>query len=71
MKITGRIPDASDARLYQLQVGAYRITKNAENSYGKLITASLNPSYEKYGDLTRVLIKGIKAADVPVYIEKI
>jgi hypothetical protein len=71
IKITGRIPDASDARLYQLQVGAYRITKNAENSYGKLIAASLNPSYEKYRDLTRVLIKGIKAADVPAYIEKI
>ncbi len=46
IKITGRIPDASDAKLYQLQVGAYKIIKNAENSYGKLIAASLNPSYE-------------------------
>jgi len=71
IKITGRIPEVSDGRLYQIQVGAYRIAKNAENSYEKLKAASLNPSYEKYMDLTRVQIKRIKAADVPVYIERI
>jgi len=71
IKITGIVPDATDAKLYQLQVGAYKIIKNAETSYKKLKAASLNPSYEKYMDFTRVLIKGIKAADVPAYIEKI
>jgi len=69
--VTGRIPDAADAKLYQLQVGSYKIISNAETSYEKLRAASLNPSYEQYIDFTRVLIKGIKAADVPSYIEKI
>jgi len=69
--IIGRIPDASDTNLYQIQVGAYKITKNAETSYAKLRAASLNPSYEQYLNLTRVLIKGVRAADVPAYIERI
>jgi hypothetical protein len=71
IKVTGRIPDTTDNRLYQIQVGAYRIIQNAENSFEKLRRASLNPSYEKYMDLTRVLIRGIKASDIPAYIERI
>jgi len=71
IKVTGRIPDTTDPKLYQLQVGAYKIINNAEKSYAKLRAASLNPSYEKYMDFTRVLIKGIRAADVPAYIERI
>jgi len=31
----------------------------------------LNPSTEKYQDLTRVMIKGVRAFDVPAYIERI
>jgi len=71
IKITGRIPDASDGRLYQIQVGAYKVIKNAENSYQKLKSASFNPSYEKYNDFTRVLIKEIRAGDIPAYIDRI
>jgi hypothetical protein len=69
--VTGRIPDATDSRLYQIQVGSYKDIRNAENSFEKLRTASLNPSYEKYLDYTRVLLRGIKAGDIPSYIEKI
>ncbi|MDR0455692.1 MAG: hypothetical protein LBH20_03285 [Treponema sp.] len=69
--VIGRIPDATDSQLYQIQVGAFKITQNAENALGKLIAASLNPSYETYRDFTRVMIKGISARDVPSSIEKI
>jgi hypothetical protein len=71
VKITGRIPNAADGGLYQIQVGAFKIVKNAENSFDRLKAASLNPSYEKYLDFTRVLIRGITAREVPTYIERI
>jgi len=69
--VIGRIPDATDNRLYQMQVGSFRLAQNATNAFNKLKNASLNPSYEKYQDLTRVMLKGVRAFDVPAYIEKI
>jgi hypothetical protein len=71
IKVIGRIPDATDNRLYQMQVGAFRLVQNAASAFNKLRVASLNPSYEKYQDLTRVMIKGVSARDVPAYIEGI
>jgi len=71
IRVIGRIPDATDNRLYQMQVGSFRLVQNALSAFDKLRVASLNPSYEKYQDLTRVLIKGVKAFDVPAYIERI
>jgi hypothetical protein len=69
--VIGRIPQADDGRLYQLQVGSFKVTQNAERAFQRLTRAALNPSYEQYQDFTRVLIKGISARDMPLYIEKI
>jgi len=71
IRVIGRIPDAVDSNLYQMQVGAFRVYQNASNAFEKLKAASLNPSYEEYKELTRVLIKGVRARDVPAYIERI
>ena len=71
VRVTGKIPNPSDSNLFQIQVGAFKIIRNAEGVYERLINASLSPSYEKYLDFTRVIIKGIRAADVPFYIERI
>jgi len=71
IRVIGRIPDATDDRLYQMQVGAFKLLHNASNAHKKLVSASLKPSYEEYHDLIRVLIRGVGASDVPSYIEKI
>jgi len=71
IRVIGRIPDATDGRLYQIQVGAFRLVENASSAINKLKAASLNPSSEKYQNLTRVMIKGVCAPDVPSYIERI
>jgi hypothetical protein len=71
IRVTGRVPDAADGGLYQMQVGAFRLIQNAANAYEKLRSASLNPSYEQHLDLIRVMIKGVSADEVPAYIEKI
>jgi len=71
IRVIGRIPDSTDSKLYQMQVGAYKNIQNAANAFEKLRAASLNPSYETYMDFTRVMIKGISALNVPSHIERI
>jgi len=71
VRIIGRVPPATETNFYQIQVGAFRLTSNAERTFERLKNASLNPSYENYMDLTRVMVVGIKAADVPACIERI
>jgi len=71
IKVIGRIPDATDKRLYQLQVGSFRLVQNATSAFNRLRAASLNASYEQYGDLTRVVIKGVSAWAVRPCIELI
>ena len=71
IRVIGRIPDAADSKLYQLQVGAFRLIQNASKAFEKLRAASLDPHYEQYQDIIRVMIIGISAKDVPAYIERI
>jgi hypothetical protein len=71
LKITGRIPSPDDVRLYQIQVGAFKVPANAENLLGILTAASLNAGSEKYLDFTRVVVNGIGAGEVPACLEKL
>ena len=71
IKIIGRIPGAQDSNLYAIQVGAFRLSANAERAFERLKNASMNPVYERYRDFTRVMIAGVKARDVPFYLEEI
>gem|GEM_PF-2068632 len=71
IRIFGRIPNANDDNLYQVQVGAYLVTQNAERSFAQLRGADLNPTYEEYLDFTRVIVGGIRASQVHAYVERI
>ena len=71
VKIVGGIPAADDTKLYQIQVGAFKQTQNAERALQKLNGASLSSSLEKYQDLTRVVVKGVSYRDIPLLLEKI
>jgi hypothetical protein len=70
-RVIGRVPNAGDNRLYQIQVGAFRYFQNAEMAYQRLSNASLNPAYDYFLSLTRVVINGVAARDVPSYIQRI
>jgi len=69
--IFGRVPYAEDSKMYRIQVGAFKNNKNAEAAFEKLKNASLNPDYESYQDFTRVIVKGINAAQVPQFLTTI
>jgi len=64
-ELKGLQPQAGSTRLYRLQVGSYRIPRNATDAFEKLRKAGLDPSYEQYGEFYRVVLAGIRAGDIP------
>jgi rare lipoprotein A len=63
-RILGGAPQAASTKLYRMQVGAYKVPKNAVDVHTKLKNAGLSPDYEKSGDLYRVVLAKVKAAEV-------
>jgi len=71
VKIIGNIPAAGSDKTYQIQVGAYKIEKNAQDAILQLRNIDLQPAAEKFRDFTRVLVKEIPAAQVRSYLASI
>ena len=61
----------SPNKTYRLQVGSYKIARNAVDSYVKLRNAGLNAEYERHGELFRVVLKGVRGTDVQSVAEKL
>ena len=68
-RIFGRIPATSDQRLFQIQVGAFLQESNAQRAYERLRQAALNPVFERFNNLTRVMVTGINAREIMDYID--
>ena len=64
-RILGGIPPAGSVKTYRLQVGAYKVPRNAVDAFDKLNNAGLKPAYEQYGDLYRVVLPGLRASQIP------
>jgi rare lipoprotein A len=63
-KIVGGIPPAGSSKSYRLQVGAFKIPRNALDVFDRLKKAGLNPAYEQSGELYRVVLAGLKANEI-------
>ena len=61
-EIKGSVPQSG--KLYRIQVGAYRIPRNAVEAFEKLKNAGLNPAYEQSGDFYRVVLAKLKGDDI-------
>jgi rare lipoprotein A len=70
-EIKPAIPPAGSAKRYRLQVGAYKIPRNAADAFDRLKNAGLDPAYEHVGDLYRVVISGVPGGEVRAAAEKI
>jgi hypothetical protein len=70
-KIIGQIPNSNSTKLYQIQVGAFKIYQNAENASARLKREGFSPIYEKYNDFTRVIVAKIPANQVQNYLIRI
>ena len=51
-------------KTYTLQIGSFRVARNAVDTYVTLRDAGLNPEYERHNDFFRVVLKGIQGTDV-------
>jgi len=70
-EIKGGIPAAGSTKLYRLQIGAYKIQRNAMDAFDKLKSIGLSPAYEKNGDFYRVVLAKIRAGDIPSVSQKL
>ena len=65
-------PDKS----YRLQVGSYRLARNAVETFERLKSSGLNPAYERYTDgenseFFRVVLAGVRGNDIQLTTEKL
>ncbi|MDR0629680.1 MAG: septal ring lytic transglycosylase RlpA family protein [Treponema sp.] len=70
-EIKPSIPPTGTGKRYRIQVGAYKIVRNAIDVFDKLKNTGLNPAYERNGDYYRVVLAGINADDVQLVAEKL
>jgi rare lipoprotein A len=70
-EIKPSMPPSGTNKRYRLQVGAYRVDKNAVEAFDKLKNAGLNPKYERVGEYYRVVLPDVKAEEVSALAEKL
>jgi rare lipoprotein A len=61
----------SPEKRYKLQVGSFKIARNAVDTYVMLQRAGLNPEYERNEEFYRVVLKNIRGAEVQSVTEKL
>ena len=58
------IPPLGTAKRYRIQIGAYRVTRNAVDTFDRVKSIGLEPSYERHDDYYRVVLGGVRAEDI-------
>lgn len=58
-------------KVYRLQVGSYKVPRNAVDAFDKLKSAGLNPSYEQNGEYYRVVLTGVRGIEVQSVADKL
>jgi len=75
IKLTPNIGIAPN-KTYRLQVGSYRVARNAVETFDKLKNSGLNPAYERFtdsnnGEYFRVVLAGVRGIDVQSITERL
>jgi rare lipoprotein A len=55
---------AESSKIYRLQVGSYKLPRNAVDAFERLKSAGLEPAYEQYGEMYRVVLVGVRGNDI-------
>lgn len=58
------IPQTGNGKHYRIQVGSYKVARNAADAFEKLKKVGLRPSYERNGEYYRVVLAGVLADEV-------
>jgi len=65
------MPDPYRNCAYRVQLGAFSNTGLAQQCFNRLKSAGFTPYYEQYGSMYRVVLVGIKAADMTWVIQRL
>ena len=65
------MPDPYGNGVYRVQVGAFANTGLAQQCFDRVRNAGLFPYYEPYGSMYRVVIVGVRAADMPGVVQRL
>jgi len=71
INVIPKMPDPYSGGIYRVQVGSFSNTGLAQQCFQRLQSAGFSPYYEPYNDMNRVLIIGIKAADMEWVIQRL
>jgi hypothetical protein len=71
IKINGSVPVSETGKLYKLQIGAYRLARNADGAAAALKRLGFTPGREQCGNLTRVFIDKVRASQVRSFIDRL
>jgi rare lipoprotein A len=70
-EILPALPPPDDGKNYRIQVGSYKVPRNAVSAFEKLKSVGLSPAYERSGDFYRVVIAKVPSGDVAAVAEKL
>ncbi|MDR2028580.1 MAG: septal ring lytic transglycosylase RlpA family protein [Treponema sp.] len=70
-RVIPAMPKPGDTKRYRLQVGSYKIARNAVDAFDKLKTLGLNPAYERYEEFFRVVLAGLGADEIESLADKL
>ena len=69
--IIGGIPQPGTGKRYRLQIGAYSIPRNAYDVFTRLQNGGLNPAYERFNDIYRVVLANLNPEEIPAIAERL
>ncbi|MDR0313680.1 MAG: septal ring lytic transglycosylase RlpA family protein [Treponema sp.] len=69
INIIGGFPQTGTGKHYRLQVGAYKIPRNAVDTFERLRDVGLSPLYEVFEDTYRVVLANLNPEDIPYIAE--
>jgi rare lipoprotein A (peptidoglycan hydrolase) len=64
INIIPKLPDPYSGKVYRIQIGAFSRVSLAQVCFDRLKAAGFSPAFEQNGNLYRVVLSGIKAAEV-------
>jgi len=67
----GNVPAINPNGMYRVQVGSFRVARNAVDTFVRLSSADFQPSYEQNGEFFRVVLPGIRGMDVQPMLERL
>ena len=71
MSVIPAMPNPYSSGLYRVQVGAFGSSGLAQQCFSRLLSAGFSPFYEPYGNVYRVVLPGIRAADMAAVVQRL